>query len=87
MSRPSPRSVAPPPCLPLDIKDSLKKDREFRLRDWLKIGGGLIDWLTAGCYEVPTVTAAAGHCVSPPEQLSALRILYIGFKKAILKKS
>jgi hypothetical protein len=24
---PSPRTVAPPPCLPLDIKDSLKEDR------------------------------------------------------------
>jgi hypothetical protein len=26
MSHPSPRTVAPPPCLPLYIKDSLKKD-------------------------------------------------------------
>jgi hypothetical protein len=25
-SRPSLRTVAPPPCLPLDIKDSLKED-------------------------------------------------------------
>jgi hypothetical protein len=30
---------------------------------------------------------AAGCCVSPPEQLSALRTLYIGFRKAKLKKS
>jgi hypothetical protein len=26
MSRPSPRTVAPPPCLPVDIQDSLKED-------------------------------------------------------------
>jgi hypothetical protein len=26
MSCPSPRTVAPPPCLPLDIKDLLKED-------------------------------------------------------------
>jgi hypothetical protein len=26
---PSPRTVAPPPCLPLDIKDSLKEDSRF----------------------------------------------------------
>jgi hypothetical protein len=30
---------------------------------------------------------AAGCYVSPPEQLSALRTLYIGIKKAKLKKS
>jgi hypothetical protein len=29
MSHPSPRTVAPPPCLPLDIKDSLKEDVRF----------------------------------------------------------
>jgi hypothetical protein len=29
MSGPSPRSVAPSPCLPLDIKDSLKEDKRF----------------------------------------------------------
>jgi hypothetical protein len=29
MSRPSPRTAAPPPCLPLDIKDSLKEDKRF----------------------------------------------------------
>jgi hypothetical protein len=29
MSCPSPRTVALPPCLPPDIKDSLKKDRRF----------------------------------------------------------
>jgi hypothetical protein len=34
------RTVAPPPCLPLDIKDSLKKD--MRLFD-----GGWIDWWAA----------------------------------------
>jgi hypothetical protein len=31
MSCPSLRTVVPPPCLPLDIKDSLKKDRVFGL--------------------------------------------------------
>jgi hypothetical protein len=34
-----------------------------------------MDWLAAGC------------CGSPPEQLSALRTLYIGFRKATLKKT
>jgi hypothetical protein len=29
VSRPSPRTVAPPPCLPLDKKDSLKEDMGF----------------------------------------------------------
>jgi hypothetical protein len=29
MSHPSLRTVAPPPCLPLDIKDLLKEDRGF----------------------------------------------------------
>jgi hypothetical protein len=28
MSHPSPGTVAPPPCLPLNIKDSLKEDTE-----------------------------------------------------------
>jgi hypothetical protein len=30
---------------------------------------------------------AVGFCVSPPEHLSAIRTLYIGFRKAKLKKS
>jgi hypothetical protein len=30
---------------------------------------------------------AAGCCVSPPEQLSALGTLYIGFRKAKLKRN
>jgi hypothetical protein len=29
MSHPSQRTVAPPPCLPLDIKDLLKEDVRF----------------------------------------------------------
>jgi hypothetical protein len=29
MSHPSPRTVAPPPCLPLDIKELLKEDARF----------------------------------------------------------
>jgi hypothetical protein len=39
---------------------------------------GAFDWLLL------TLTLAR---VSPPEQLSALRTLYIGFRKAKLKKS
>jgi hypothetical protein len=61
MSRPSPRAVAKPPCLPLDIKDLLKENMGFLMGDF--------NWLTL-----------AG--VSPPQQLSALRTLYIGFRKA-----
>jgi hypothetical protein len=40
MSHPSQRTVAPPPCLPLDIKDSLKEDMRF-------FDGGWIDWWAA----------------------------------------
>jgi hypothetical protein len=40
---------------------------------------GDFDWLATA--------AAAGCCVSLPEQLSAPRTLYIGFRKAKLKKS
>jgi hypothetical protein len=29
MPRPSLRTVAPPPCLPLDVKDLLKEDMKF----------------------------------------------------------
>jgi hypothetical protein len=29
LSFPSPRTVAPPPCLPPNIKDTLKEDRGF----------------------------------------------------------
>jgi hypothetical protein len=54
MSCPSPRTVALPPCLPLDIKDSLKED--VRLFGWGFFDGvgegfffdrGWIDWLAA----------------------------------------
>jgi hypothetical protein len=38
VSLPSPRTVAAPPCLPLDIKDSLKEDR--RLFDGRFFDGG-----------------------------------------------
>jgi hypothetical protein len=68
VSHPSLRTVAAPPCLPLDIKDLLKEDMRFLMGDF--------DWLP-----LPLVV------VSPPEQLSALRTLYIGFRKAKLKKS
>jgi hypothetical protein len=46
MSRSSLRTVAPPPSLPLDIKDSLKEDKSF-------FDGGWIDWLAA-CEETAT---------------------------------
>jgi hypothetical protein len=32
-------------------------------------------------------TASAGYCVSSPEQLYPLRTLYVGFKKAMIKKT
>jgi hypothetical protein len=73
VSCPSLRTVDPPPCLPLDIKDSLKEDMRFFNAGFLM---GDFDWLL--------LLLAA---VSPPEQLSALRTLYTGFRKAKLKKS
>jgi hypothetical protein len=43
VSHPSLRIVAPPPCFPLDIKDSLKEDtRSFD-------GMGDFDWLAVSC--------------------------------------
>jgi hypothetical protein len=45
----------------------------------------LIGCLRAACEAAVYTAAACG--VSPPEQLSAPRILYIGFRKAKLKKS
>jgi hypothetical protein len=68
------RPVAPLPCLLLDMKDLLKEDARFF------DGRVLIGWLQAAC-------EAAYCCVSPPEQLSAWRTLYIGVKKVKLKKS
>jgi hypothetical protein len=44
MSRPSQRTAAPPPCLPLYIKDSLKEDRDF---DW---------WLRPTCEAAARMT-------------------------------
>jgi hypothetical protein len=35
MSHPSWRTVVPPPCLPLDIKDLLKEDAEFLIGELL----------------------------------------------------
>jgi hypothetical protein len=67
------RTVAPPPCLPLYIKNWLKEDRI------------LIGCLHTAC-EAAAATAA-GCRVSPPEQLFAPRTLYTGVKKAKLKKS
>jgi hypothetical protein len=47
-----------------------------------RIDGFLIGWLRAACE-----AAAASCCVGSPEQLSVLRTLYVGFRKATLKKS
>jgi hypothetical protein len=47
----------------------------------------LIGYLQATCEAAIDAAAAAGFCVSPPEQLSALIILYISFRKAKLKTS
>jgi hypothetical protein len=41
MSHPSLRTVAPPPCLPLDIKDSLKEDKRI-------FDGGLMESFMMG---------------------------------------
>jgi hypothetical protein len=71
MSRLSLRTVALPPCLPLYIKDLLKEDAKGFLM-------GIFDWLPL------TLLLAVG---SLPKQLSALRTLYTGFRKAKLKKS
>jgi hypothetical protein len=49
-------------------------------------GRFLIGWLLASC-EAAADTAVASGCVSPPEQFSAPRTLYIGVKKAKLKKN
>jgi hypothetical protein len=46
MSRPSPRTVAPPLCLPLDIKDLLKED--VRVFDGFFLMGDF-DWLATDC--------------------------------------
>jgi hypothetical protein len=40
MSHPSQRTVAPPPCLPLDIKDSLRRMRVFLMAGFFD--GGLM---------------------------------------------
>jgi hypothetical protein len=59
MSCPSLRTVAPPPCLPLDIKDSLKEDTRFF--DGGFFDGGWIGWqLMRGLLQ--NDTAAAELC-------------------------
>jgi hypothetical protein len=42
MSCPSQRTVAQPPCLPLDIKDSLKEDEGVFLAEGKFMEGGLL---------------------------------------------
>jgi hypothetical protein len=71
VSCPSPRTVAPPPCFTTGYKRLTEGGREAFLM-------GAFDWLAL-------MLTLSG--VSPPEQLSALRTLYIGFRKATLKKS
>jgi hypothetical protein len=46
MSHPSQRIVAPPPCLPLDIKDLLKEDVRFLDEGDFLMGGF---WLKGTC--------------------------------------
>jgi hypothetical protein len=48
MSCLSQRTIAPPPCLPLDIKDWLKEDVEFF--DRRLIGGLLAMMMLVGCW-------------------------------------
>jgi hypothetical protein len=81
MSHPYLRTVAPPPCLPLDIKDSLKEDMGFLMGDGLT--GGLLVRMTllVGCWVMLKIKENMG------QWKSALRTLYIGFRKAKLKKS
>jgi hypothetical protein len=43
MSRPSLRTIAPPPCLPLGIKDSLKEDERLLDEGKLFDGGFLAE--------------------------------------------
>jgi hypothetical protein len=46
MSHPSLRTVAPPPCLPLDIKDLLKEDTGFLMGKLMEgFLMGIFDWL------------------------------------------
>jgi hypothetical protein len=70
MSHPSPRTVAPPHCLSLYIKDLLKEDEGSI--------GGWIDWLAA-CkrrkllLRLAACEAAAGCCVSASLRTKTLR--------------
>jgi hypothetical protein len=45
VSHPSLRTIVPPPCLPLDIKDWLRED--LRFFDGRFFDGGWIDWWAA----------------------------------------
>jgi hypothetical protein len=47
VSLPSPRTAVPPPCLPLDIKDSLKEDmRLFGMQGGFWMGEAF--WMQGG---------------------------------------
>jgi hypothetical protein len=65
MPYPSLRTVAPPPCLPLCIKDSLKEDYGGLMTEGLM---GL-DWWAA----CNNAAAAAGCCVSASLRTKTLR--------------
>jgi hypothetical protein len=80
MSHCSPRTTAPPPCLPLGIKDWLERN----CWDWID-GFGL-----AGCkllVRPPLTLLQLAVFVSPPEQLSLPRTVYMGFRKVTLRKA
>jgi hypothetical protein len=75
MSHPFPRTVAPPPYLPLFIKYSLKEDRRV---DGIGLEDGLIGWLwkllPGAAYENDTAAADdAGCCVSVSLRTKTLR--------------
>jgi hypothetical protein len=79
-SHPSLRTVAPPPCLPLYIKDLLKEDW---LMDWWDCIGGWLDWWAA-CKD--DSAAAAGCCVSVSLRTKTLREIKETWDNARLRK-
>jgi hypothetical protein len=100
MSRPSPRTTAPP-CLPLGIKDSLKEDARllfwglfaFALRLLLF---GFLMGKALGLLDIWCGRFLEGKRIAEGELLASLRAktlrklkrtLYISFRKAKLKKS
>jgi hypothetical protein len=74
MPHPSLRTVAPPPCLQLDIKDSLKEDRVF-------------GWWAACKNDAAAAAAATGCCVSASLRTQTLKGTWdsASLRKEILK--